>query len=98
MAKLSAYGRTEVTTFTKFDATTPDSDVIERRTKLRLMSDGQILIKVDAQFRMEGKLSWPWKKWAKMKNWHGPEVDAAGYAELLAQFETIATKRGFVRE
>lgn len=96
MAKLSAYGRTEVVTFTKEDDVTTDSSVDWRRTKLRLMSDGQILIKVDVRWKASGyseayKGGWPWKKWAKVKNWTGSPED-------IDKFRAIAIKRGFREE
>lgn len=89
MAKLSAYNRTEVISFTKEDAVTPYDQVSWRRTTLRLMSDGQILIKSDVEFKASQyspkyKHSYGWKKWAKMKN--GPDVEI---------FRKIAAKRGF---
>lgn len=95
MAKLSAYGRVEVSTFIKREALTNQP---ERRTKLRLMSDGQILIKVDTKFSDGSPMSFPWKKWAKMKHWTTPEVDSDGYKEKVEEFKAIATKRGFVEE
>lgn len=89
MAKLSAYGRVEVSTFTKTDGASPDSDVKDRRTKLRLMSDGQILIKVDCKFSDGSPMSFPWKKWAKVKDWDINNPDR------IQAFKTIAIKRGF---
>jgi hypothetical protein len=94
MAKLSAYGRIEVSTFTKTDGNrvSPDTDITYRRTKLRLMSDGQILIKVDCKFSDGSPMSFPWKKWAKIKDWD------ISNPERTEAFKNIALKKGFTEE
>lgn len=81
MAKLSAYGRVEVCTFTKTYTTPTLSKAVQ---KLRLMSDGVILAKFDGVFTDGMKMTGVWKKHAKLKD-----------AKNVESFKAYAAKKGY---
>jgi hypothetical protein len=87
MAKLNAFGRVAVLTFIKTEST---PTLVKAVTKLRLMSDGVILSKLDGVFPDGMKMSIPWKKHAKMKNWVSDKFPL----DIVA-FKDYATKRGY---
>lgn len=87
MAKLSAFGRVEVCTFSKVDSS---ELLVSRTSKLRLMSDGVVLSKFDGVFIDGMKLTGTWKVHAKQKK--TSNLDFAGFTEV---FKNYATKRGY---
>lgn len=73
MAKLSAYGRTEVARALKVTAVEPkpeypgDDPTIERKYHRRLMSDRTVLEKMQVTTQSGRKMDWGWKKVASLK-------------------------------
>ena len=97
MAKLSAFGRTTLLTFTKdeFFPPGPATNTVEDHHKLRLMSDGVVLQKRDLVASDGQGMSWGWTKKGKVKNWPKNIADFVGREELIQHFKDYATKRGY---
>lgn len=84
MAKLSAYGRTQVASAVKESDLTPEDEysAVWRKHERRLMSDGKVLEKITVKWRDGRRHDWGWKQSGALK--------ATATAESWAKFHRKA--------
>lgn len=89
MARLTAYGRTEVARLEKEQTYERDDLLTWDKHTVALMSDGTVLSKHDVRFRVDNRRhSYGWKKVQRLPTKDAPEVRRAAFVAFFA-------KRGF---